>query len=116
MVRGHLGAGLPPISCQFTDCQDVRVPWGDVLRAQMARPPGSSPGLLSRLSGVPQATIVNWLEGRVARPRRWEDLVRVGDAMRLGRDEVDELLAAARHPPVVELARSADAAGRALPR
>ena len=90
------------------------MPFGDVLRAHMSRPPGYSPGLVSRLSGVPKATIVNWLTGRVARPRRWQDLVRVADAMRLGHGEVDELLAAASQPSLVELARVIDDDGRVL--
>ena len=80
----------------------------------MSRPPSYSPGLVSRLSGVPKATIVNWLEGRVARPRRWQDLVRVADAMRLGRDETEALLAAAGHLSLGELARVADDGHRAL--
>jgi len=80
----------------------------------MRRPPGYSPGLVSRLSGVPKATIVNWLEGRVARPRRWQDLVRVADAMRLDRDETEDLLAAASHGSLAELARRADDADHVL--
>ncbi|MDQ3306857.1 MAG: helix-turn-helix domain-containing protein [Actinomycetota bacterium] len=90
------------------------MPFSDVLRAQMRRPPGYSPGLVSRLSGVPKATIVNWLNGRVARPRRWQDLARVADAMRLGRDELDDLLSAANHPSVLELARRVDEDARVL--
>lgn len=90
------------------------MPFADVLRAQMGRQPRYSPGLLNRLSGVPKATIVNWLEGRVVRPRRWQDLVRVADAMRLGRDETEDLLAAASHPSLTELARVADDGDRAL--
>ena len=84
------------------------MPFADVLRAQMRRPPSYSPGLVSRLSGVPKATIVNWLEGRVARPRRWQDLLRVADAMRLDRHETETLLAAASHLSLAELARRAD--------
>ena len=60
------------VQCEW---QGVRVPFAEVLRAQMRQPPSYSPGLVSRLSGVPKATIVNWLEGRVARPRRWQDPV-----------------------------------------
>lgn len=90
------------------------MPLADVLRAQMDRPPRYSPGLVSRLSGVPKATIVNWLEGRVARPRHWQNLVRVADAMRLDRDETEQLLGAAQHPALTELARVADDRDRAL--
>ena len=74
----------------------------------MRRPPSYSPGLVSRLSGVPKATIVNWLEGRVARPRRWQDLLRVADALRLDRHETETLLAAASHLSLAELACRAD--------
>jgi non-specific serine/threonine protein kinase len=62
-----------------------------------------TPGLLSRLSGVPKATIVNWLIGRVARPRRWQDLVLVASALRLNEAEVDLLLGVAGHPPTATL-------------
>lgn len=88
--------------------------FAEVLRAQMDRPPRYSPGLVSRLAGVPKATIVNWVEGRVARPRRWQDLVRVADAMRLGRSETEDLLAAASHPCLAELARVANEGDRVL--
>jgi len=80
----------------------------------MGRPPRYSPGLVSRLSGVPKATIVNWLEGRVARPRRWQDLVRVADAMRLSREATEDLLAAASHPSLTELDRVAGDGDRDL--
>ena len=80
----------------------------------MRQPPSYSPGLVSRLSGVPKATIVNWLEGRVARPRRWQDLLRVADAMRLDRHETETLLAAASHLSLAELACRADDADRVL--
>ena len=47
------------VPCEW---QGGHVPLAEVLGAQMRRPPGYSPGLVSRLSGVPKATIVNWLE------------------------------------------------------
>jgi len=87
----------PHFRVTSSDWQYGQMPVSDVLRAQMRRPLGYSAGLVSRLSGVPKATIVNWLNGRVARPRRWQDLARVADAMRLGRDELDDLLSAANH-------------------
>ncbi len=90
------------------------MPFAEVLRAQMGRPPRYSPGLVSHLSGVPKATIVNWLEGRVVRSRRWQDLVRVADAIRLGRNETEALLAAASHSSLGELARRADDGDRVL--
>ncbi len=42
---------------------------------------GYTPGRLARLSGLPKATIVNWLEGRAKKPRLWQDLVRVAAAL-----------------------------------
>ena len=45
----------------------------DVLAEYMRRPEYPyTPGFLSKRSGVPKATIVNWLEGRVEKPRRWQ--------------------------------------------
>lgn len=65
-----------------------------------------TPGLVSRLSGVPKTTIVNWLTGRVARPRHWQDLVLVASALRLSGAELDQLLDAAGHPPMQPLLAS----------
>lgn len=74
-----------------------------------------TPGLLARRSGVPKMTIVNWLEGRVERPRRWQDLVRVAVALRLDLHDSDRLLRAAGHPPLATLAAgTADPADQAL--
>ena len=65
----------------------------DVLHQLMRRPNlRYTPGLVSKLSGVPKATIVNWLEGQVRKPRRWQDLVRVADALRLSRSLLYELI------------------------
>ncbi len=62
-----------------------------------------TPGLLSRLSGVPKTTIVNWTTGRVSRPRHWRDLAAVAEALQLSESELDRLLAAAGYPPVATL-------------
>jgi predicted ATPase len=62
-----------------------------------------TPGLLSKLSGVPKTTIVHWLEGRVSRPRHWQDLARVADALRLSEHETNELLRSAGHAAIHEL-------------
>lgn len=87
-----------------------------VLRQLMTRPTYRyTPGLLGRLSGVPKTTIVNWLNGRVAQPRLWQDLVRVGLALRLEAADVDALLAAAGHPPLSVLSgQTTDPADREL--
>jgi len=63
----------------------------------------ATPGLVTKLSGVPRGTIVNWLDGRVTRPRRWQDLVRVADALRLAEVETDFVLAAAGHVSIERL-------------
>ncbi|MBP8002751.1 MAG: hypothetical protein KA314_10925 [Chloroflexi bacterium] len=59
-----------------------------------------SAGQLAHLSGVPKMTIVHWLEGRVARPRRWQPLVQLLAALRLSEVEANEVLGAAGHPIV----------------
>jgi len=56
-----------------------------------------TPGAVSRVSGVPKATIVNWLEGRVAKPRSLEQLQAVVRALQLGSDEAARLLSAGGH-------------------
>ncbi len=93
-----------------------RVSLSTVLERLMQRPNYRyTPGLLSRLSGVPKTTIVNWLIGRVTRPRHWQDLVMVAGALRLSEAEVDELLDVAGHPPIaVLLTRTSDPAERQL--
>jgi tetratricopeptide (TPR) repeat protein len=73
-----------------------------------------TPGLLSRLTGLPKATVVNWLEGRVRRPRDWRAVVRVADALRLSEQDADTLLSAAGHPSLRDLrARVSDVRDRA---
>jgi predicted ATPase len=79
--------------------------FADVLRHCLSRPSYRvTPGLLGKLSGVPKATIVNWLEGRVTHPRRWQDVVRVADALRLDAEDTERLLSAGGHPGLAELA------------
>jgi hypothetical protein len=67
-----------------------------------------TPGLLAKLSGIPKATIVNWLEGRVLRPRRWQDVVAVADALRLDESGVSELLDSSEQPGLAKLIESAN--------
>jgi predicted ATPase len=74
-----------------------------------------TPGLLHRISSVPKSTIVNWLEGRVERPRRWEDVIQVAAALRLTAADADRLLQAAGHLRIAALrAITSDPKGRAL--
>src|SRR5262245_47537307 len=88
----------------------------DVLHQLMRRPNlRYTPGLVSKLSGVPKATIVNWLEGQVKKPRRWQDVARVADALRLNADDATRLLRSAGHPSVeVLLAQTERPQDRAL--
>lgn len=58
---------------------------------------------LAQLSGVPKRTIVNWLDGSVQRPRRWQSVVRLALAFRLTAAETDALLCAAGLPALKTL-------------
>jgi tetratricopeptide (TPR) repeat protein/transcriptional regulator with XRE-family HTH domain len=69
---------------------------------------GYSYGQLARLSGLPKRTIAHWLEGIVARPRDWRDLVRVAAALHLDEADTTRLLHSARHASVAQLLAQAD--------
>ena len=58
---------------------------------------------LAKLSGVPQRTIANWLNGTILKPRHWQDLVQVAVALHLTLGETDALLQIAGHPIVAQL-------------
>ena len=62
-----------------------------------------TPDRLSRRSGVSKATIVNWKEGTVGRPRDWRHVVDIARALELERDEVNTLLEAAELPNITML-------------
>ncbi|HRQ38226.1 MAG TPA: NB-ARC domain-containing protein [Chloroflexota bacterium] len=64
-----------------------------------------TPGQLASLTSVPKMTIVNWLNGRVHRPRSWHGLVEVAAALRLTEAEADHLLTAAQQPTLQTLRR-----------
>ena len=74
----------------------------DVL-TQFIRRSGYTPGQLAKLSGVPKPTIVNWMEGRVRRPRTLNDLVRLTAVLHLNETEASQLLQSAGHPTIAEL-------------
>ena len=74
----------------------------DIL-TQFIKRSGYTPGQLSKLSGVPKPTIVNWMEGRVKRPRTLNDLVRLAAVLHLKEGEASQLLQAAGHPAIAEL-------------
>ncbi|MCB8952539.1 MAG: tetratricopeptide repeat protein [Ardenticatenales bacterium] len=71
--------------------------------SQFVERSGYTTGQLSKLAGIPKATIVNWTEGRVKRPRGHEDLLRLLAALRLSPTEASRLLEAAGHPGLAEL-------------
>lgn len=78
----------------------------DVLGVYMAQS-GYTPGQLAKLSGIPKPTIVNWLEGRVKRPRVVDDLLQIGAVLHLPTQAMSRLLQAAGHPPLTELRATA---------
>ncbi|MBC8163506.1 MAG: tetratricopeptide repeat protein, partial [Roseiflexaceae bacterium] len=87
----------------------------ETLRSMMRRPDLTlTPSNLSKLSRVSKATIVNWLDGLVEHPRRWQDLVKVADALRLAESDADRLLAAAGHASIAELHTNANSAADQL--
>lgn len=64
---------------------------------------GYTTGQLSKRSGIPKPTIVNWLEGRVRRPRSWQDLLKLARALRLRQPDATKLLKCTGHPTLQEL-------------
>ena len=62
---------------------------------------------VARLAGLPRRTLSNWLEGGVTKPRNWLDVVKLARALRLPRNEANELLAAAGYPPLAKLQQQA---------
>ena len=75
------------------------------LLTQFIKRSGYTPGQLEKLSGVPKPTIVNWMEGRVRRPRTVNDLVRLTAVLHLSEKEASQLLQSAGHPTIAELRR-----------
>lgn len=61
------------------------------------------PGQLARLTGVPKMTIVNWLGGRVKRPRAWQDVAKLARVLHLPASDADTLLRAAGYPSLEKL-------------
>lgn len=76
--------------------------FADILQRHLER--GSyTPGRLSKLTGIPRATIINWLNRRVLRPRYWQDLLKVAQILELDRGQANELLQAAHFPSLSNL-------------
>lgn len=78
--------------------------WMDVLDRYITERRYSS-GQVAELSGVPPRTIINWRSGRVRKPQRWQDVLKVAVALGLNKAQVDEMLQAAQHGTLVELWR-----------
>lgn len=76
--------------------------FSDLLRTYIAVYKATS-RRISQRSGIPRETIANWLEGRVGRPRRWQDVVAIGTAFDLTVKELDELLRVAGFSHLEEL-------------
>lgn len=76
----------------------------DVLERFVAQS-GYSAGQLARLTGIPKATLANWLQGRVSKPRNLEDLLKLAAALHLDEAQASHLLQAADYPPVEKLLR-----------
>ncbi len=76
--------------------------FADVLEKYVIRS-GYTTGQLAKLSGVPKPTIVNWLQGRVRRPRGLPDLLRLTAVLHLSEPEASELLNSAKQPTINEL-------------
>ncbi len=76
--------------------------FADVLGEFIGRS-GFTSGQLSKHSSIPKPTIVNWLEGRVKKPRGVEDLLLLSIALHLSEEETSRLLTSAGHPSVENL-------------
>jgi tetratricopeptide (TPR) repeat protein/DNA-binding XRE family transcriptional regulator len=70
---------------------------------------GKTSGQLAKMTGIHKQTIVSWLDGRVAKPRNWEDLLKIFQALRLNVRESNRLLQAAGQQSVHDLLRKAKA-------
>lgn len=68
---------------------------------------GYSYGQLAHLSGIPKQTIANWATGIVKKPRRWQRVAMLANALKLTESEATQLLQSSGHPSIEEiLARS----------
>ena len=71
-------------------------------------------GQVAVLSGVPKRTLHNWVQGHVQRPRRWQAIINVANAMRLSQTETNSLLRAASHDTLDQLRQRATTEERQL--
>lgn len=77
-------------------------PLADLLGKHLHRT-HTSVNRLAKLSGVPQRTLANWLNGNIRKPHQWQTLLKVALALHLPEPETNALLQSAGHPPLAEL-------------
>jgi tetratricopeptide (TPR) repeat protein len=77
-------------------------PLADLLGQHLQRA-HTSVNRLAKLSGIPQRTIANWLNGFIQKPHQWQSLVRVALVLHLDLTQTNELLQVAGHPSLSEL-------------
>ncbi len=77
-------------------------PLADLLGKHLQRT-HTSVNRLAKLSGVPQRTLANWLNGYIRKPHQWQTLVKVAQALHLPEPETNALLQSAGHPPLADL-------------
>lgn len=77
-------------------------PLADLLGKHLHRT-HTSVNRLAKLSGVPQRTISNWLNGYIRKPHQWQTLLKVALALHLPESETNTLLQSAGHPPLSTL-------------
>jgi hypothetical protein len=58
---------------------------------------------LANLANLSRKTLYRWVNGEVANPRHWYQIVALGKALRLSVQEVDQLLMVTKHPSFAEL-------------
>jgi transcriptional regulator with XRE-family HTH domain len=58
---------------------------------------------LSNLANLSRKTVYRWVNGEVANPRHWYQIVALGKALRLSVEEVNQLLLVTRNPSFAEL-------------
>ena len=58
---------------------------------------------LATLANLSRKTLYRWVNGEVAQPRGWYQIVALAKALRLNQDEVNQLLRATKNPAIQEL-------------
>src|SRR5919108_3470077 len=58
---------------------------------------------LANLANLSRKTLYRWVNGEVANPRHWYQVVALGKALHLNLEEVNQLLAATKNPSFHEL-------------